>query len=127
MKNIIDLATELIKENGPTDLNTIAKAIDNPTLSKKKIAELRAVVYNDLLIDGNFILVDDKWDLKINYTMKDVAKEQYRAIGSLAFEEDEDTGGLKFEDEPELIIASDDDEDESQIDNVDIFEEFEEI
>ncbi len=70
MKNIIDLTTELIQANGPVSTKEIADQIENETLKSYSASELNTVIFNDLQIDGTFIFVNDKWDLKVKYTMK---------------------------------------------------------
>lgn len=127
MKNIIDLTTELIQANGPVSTKEIADQIENETLKSYSASELNTVIFNDLQIDGTFIFVNDKWDLKVKYTMKDVIREQYKNIGHASIiEEEDDDLGLNFEDEPELIISSDEDEDEVNT-GANILDEFEEI
>ncbi len=128
MKNIIDLTMELINQNGAVTTEDIIAKVDNEALLSLSKAELITTIYNDLQIDGRFINLDEKWDLKLNYTMKDIMKEQYRNIGVMNIvEEEEELTGLNFEDEPELQITSHDDEDESVTIDADMLDEFEEI
>ncbi len=81
MKNIVDLVIELVNEKGPVMTKEIAEQIDNEILLAKEPKELEAIIYTDLLTDGRFLKVDRKWDLKENYTMREVMREQYRSLG----------------------------------------------
>lgn len=111
MKNIIDLTFELITENKKVTTKEIMKNIDNPGLINQTPSELEAIIANDLQTDGRFICVEGYWDFKVNYTMNEVIKEQYKTIGhivELAELEDEDT----VIEDIELVIETEEDNDE---------------
>jgi len=112
MKNIVDLTIEAInKKNGKVTTLEIVELIDNPSLLKiKGTKKLEAIVYNDLMSDGRFLQVEDSWDLKEKFTIKEILREQYRSlsnidISNMAEEEEEE-----FNEEIEMAVSFDDNE-----------------
>lgn len=123
MKNIIEVAFELIEKNGKTTIEEIIANVDNVVLNELDPRELEAVVYSDLLVNGKFISIDGGWDLKEKYTMKDITKEQYRNIGDFVIEEavfvDEE------EDEPvAFVVDLGDDENNDVVASIDEIDDF---
>ncbi len=92
MQNIIELTSSLINERGMLSTPDIAKEIKEENLLKLSTPELLATICMDLQMDGRFICIDRKWDFKINYTMQEVIREQYKntAIIDIFEEEEED-------------------------------------
>ncbi len=91
MKNIVDTVIELVNEKGGVTTAEIAAAITNDILASKPKTELEAMIYTDLLTDGRFLKVERKWDLKENYTMREVMREQYRELGEFEdYQEEEE-------------------------------------
>lgn len=89
MKNIVETTTELIMAKGKVSSEDIIAAIYNEQLNSLDKKELSALIYNDLLTNGNFIVIDGQWDMKNNYTMKDITREQYKTIGNIAIVEED--------------------------------------
>lgn len=113
MKNIIDITQELIKKNKSAATEEIIQMIDNPSLMILPKHELAAIVANDLQTDGRFIFVNEAWDLKTNYTMNEVIKEQYKNIGHIVeMIEKEDEENVIIDDEIELIVETENSDDE---------------
>ncbi len=116
MKNIVDLVIELVNEKGPVMTKEIAEHIDNDILLGKEQKELEAIIYTDLLTDGRFLKVDRKWDLKENYTMREVMREQYRSLGEFDDYQIEEEGQDEIvEEEIELKTVLDDTDDEDVV------------
>ncbi len=117
MKNIVDLVIELVKEKGPVMTKEIVDNIDNEILLSKERKELEAIIYTDLLTDGRFLKVDRKWDLKENYTMREVMREQYRSLGEFDDYQIEEEHAEEeiIEEEIELKTVLDDTEDEEVV------------
>lgn len=128
MKNVVDITLKLIQEMGPVSLGDI-KAKLNPEIFGE-ILNIDAVVYNDLLTDGRLIYIDNRWDLKDTFTMKEIIKEQYRAIGNY---EDIDTivEPDDIEEEESEVLIIDDDEvpgiEISRIDELDDVSTYDEL
>ena len=76
MKNIVDLTMEAIsKKKGKVTTMEIVDLIDNPSLMKiKGTKKLEAIVYNDLMSDGRFLQIEDAWDMKEKFTIKEIKK-----------------------------------------------------
>ena len=60
--------------------------------------------------DGRFLQVEDSWDLKEKFTIKEILREQYRSlsnidISNMAEEEEEE-----FNEEIEMAVSFDDNE-----------------
>ena len=106
MKNIREIARELIAEKGPITSKDIKKLIKHDSLLNIDDAALEARIYNDLLTDGNFIFINKTWDDKDKYTMNEIVREQYRSIGNVIEEEDDET----FEEEPIMKVVLDTEE-----------------
>ncbi len=113
MKNIVDTVIELVNEKGAVTTAEIAAAISNDVLAAKPKTELEAMIYTDLLTDGRFLKVERKWDLKENYTMREVMREQYRTLGEFddyQLEDEEDEIVEEEEIELKTVIEENDDE-----------------
>lgn len=117
MKNIVDEVRDLVNTKGPVSMKEIVDSVESDVLSALPLKELEATIYTDLLVDGRFLAVDGKWDLKDNYTMKEVMREQYRSLGEFddykipELEEEE----IVEEEEIELKTVLDADEDEEVV------------
>lgn len=121
MKNIVDTVIELVNEKGAVTTAEISAAIDNEVLAQKPKTELEAMIYTDLLTDGRFLKVERKWDLKDNYTMRDVMREQYRTLGEFDDYQLEEEEEIIEEEEIELktvIDSNDDDEVTVSVDDI---------
>lgn len=112
MKNIVDKVIELVNEKGAVTTAEIVAAIDNDILMAKPQTELEAMIYTDLLTDGRFLKVERKWDLKENYTMREVMREQYRTLGEFDDYQVEEEEEEVIEEEIELKTVIENDEDE---------------
>ncbi|MBL0701623.1 MAG: DNA-directed RNA polymerase subunit delta [Spiroplasma sp.] len=110
MKNIVDLTIELLNKNkeGVSNAQIIA-GIENPQLiSKKNTKRIEALIYNDLLTDGRFIELENTWDLKDKYTIKEVLKEQYRSFSNLDLAKIVDEDEEEFSEEIKMTVSLDD-------------------
>ncbi len=112
MKNIVDTVIELVNEKGAVTTAEIAAAISNEVLATKEKTELEAMIYTDLLTDGRFLKVERKWDLKENYTMREVMREQYRTLGEFDDYQLEEEEEIVEEEEIELKTVIEDNDDE---------------
>ncbi|MGL5021177.1 MAG: hypothetical protein ACRC5R_04070 [Mycoplasmatales bacterium] len=114
MKNIVELTLDLIEKNDKGVTNAqIVKAIKNPDLLELKDGKkLEAVIYNDLMIDGRFLLVSKKWDLKDKYTMREILREQYRSLSETDLKKviEEVVLEEEFDEEIEMAVSIGDNE-----------------
>lgn len=91
MKNITEVARELIEEKKDfVSLEEIIKNLDNTIYTEK---ELKALIYTDLITDGEFFLKDSMWNLKINYTLDEINKIRSQQIIDDILYDDEDAAG----------------------------------
>lgn len=91
MKNIVDTTIELLsKKNDLVTIKEIIEALDNDKLKGVADNKLEAYIHMDLMKDGCFLLVEDKWGLAQNYTQQEITRERYRQLGNQVIEEIED-------------------------------------
>lgn len=110
MKSITETARELILEKGNAISNDeIAIGINAKNFNKD---ELQAIIYSDLITDGQFFLENNEWNLKSNFTLKEVNKIRSQNIVDVMlyddeqeelFEENSTVEEGKFEDEEDEI------------------------
>lgn len=125
MENIVDLAMRLIKQNGAISAKDIVEEITNPEILLMDKKKIEALIYNDLMIDGKFILVDGKWDLSEKYTMKEILHEQYRSFGEAEIvasseqEEDFDINKEEIEMAVDLGLSYDEEKNDVALEKID--------
>lgn len=91
MKNIVDTTIELLsKKDDLVTIKEIIEALDNEKLAGVADNKLEAYIHMDLMKDGRFLLVEDKWGLAQNYTQQEITRERYRQLGNQVIEEIED-------------------------------------
>lgn len=91
MKNIVDTTIELLsKKDDLVTIKEIIEALDNERLAGVADNKLEAYIHMDLMKDGRFLLVEDKWGLAVNYTQQEITRERYRQLGQQVIEEIED-------------------------------------
>ena len=91
MKNIVDTTIELLsKKDDLVTIKEIIEALDNEKLTGVADNKLEAYIHMDLMKDGRFLLVEDKWGLAQNYTQQEITRERYRQLGNQVIEEIED-------------------------------------
>lgn len=107
MKKIVDIALELIStsKDKSTSTKDIAKNIDNEKLLEEKPEQLESQILTDLMIDGRFLLVDNKWHLKEEYTMDEILQEQYRSLNDYEILVEEETDITQEESNREIEMA----------------------
>jgi len=127
MKNIVDLTIEAINnKKGKVTTLEIVELIDNPSLLKiKGTKKLEAIVYNDLMSDGRFLQIEDSWDLKEKFTIKEILREQYRSLSNIDISNITEEEEEEFSEEIEMAVSFDDNEyndDAVAVNNVEEFE-----
>lgn len=72
MKSIIEETKKLIIEK--EDFVSTEEIIEKLGETDMSEDNLKAIIYTDLLANGEFFLKEDKWSLKNNFTMNEVYK-----------------------------------------------------
>lgn len=117
MKNILDITFDLLENNELVSIEEIRKNITNESLLKLKENQIDAIIVNDLMLDGRFLLVDGKWALKSNYTIKKIMNEKYKNLDVGDVEIDEEYANET--EEQEFIEEDYMENDLNSIDNID--------
>lgn len=118
MKSIKDSIIQLLEEKGsPVALEELMSNFKHDEYNFKSAVDMEASIMTDLMIDGKFINIDDKWDLKEKYTMKEIMKNKRLEMVGL-IEDD-----LEIDDDEEVVIDSEisTDDDEGDIESIDDF------
>lgn len=110
MKSIIETSRALIQEK--EDFVSFDEIIENLGETDFTNDELRAVIYSDLLSDGRFFIRDKEWNLKENFTNKEINKIISQGIVDDLLLEAEDA--LEDDDEEDIDVYE---EEEINIDN----------
>ena len=110
MKNIVDLTMEAIsKKKGKVTTMEIVDLIDNPSLMKiTGTKKLEAIVYNDLMSDARFLQIEDAWDMKEKFTIKEILREQYRSLSNVELSNMVEEEEEEFNEEIEMAVSIDD-------------------
>ena len=124
MKNIVDETLELLTKKKEVAVEEIITKLDNEKLNNLKPGRLEAIIATDLFVDGRFILIENKWHLKEEYSMKDIMKEQYRSLGDIDVLETDDTNIALEEVEMEIEL---DDGDRLETDDAVSIEKIDEV
>lgn len=105
MTNIVDATIELLsKKDGLVTIQEIIENLDNDKLKNVAENKLEAYIHMDLMKDGRFLLVEDKWGLASNYTQQEITRERYRQLGNQIIDLDDD---IIEEEEVELRLELD--------------------
>ena len=117
MKNILDVTFDLLENQEAVSVEEIRKNITNNDLLKMKENQLEAIIVNDLMLDGRFLLIDGKWALKNNYTIKQIMNEKYKNLDVGDVEKEEEYSNET--EEKEFIEEDYMENDLNSIENVD--------
>ncbi len=131
----LDIAYNIIKFNkkAKNTIELLKEICTTLNYSDKEYEELIGDFYTSLNLDKRFILVDGKWDLTENHSVKividddddDEELEEYEDIDD-DDEEDEQTEDDILSDETETMEDVEDDDEEDAIEDLSIVEEEEE-
>ncbi len=117
MKSIKDSIIELLETEGqPISLKDMLKQFNFEDYNFKSAVDMESSIMTDLMIDGKFINIDDKWDLKEKYTMKEIMKNKRLEMVGL-IEDDLEPGEEDEVVEDKEISTDDDDGDVETIDD----------
>ncbi len=110
--SIIEYIINKINETAePVDLRNIVDEIgfENYTFISKE--EMLATIYTDLMVDGRFVLVENKWDLQEKYTINEISKYRSLQLGTTISDYlNEDIEVEEEEDENSPVHSTDDDD-----------------
>ncbi len=115
--SIIEYIINKINESGEAiDLKAIVDEIgyENYTFESKE--EMIATIYTDLMVDGRFVMVEDKWDLQEKYTMIEIRKHRSMQLGTTISDYLNEDGELIEEEEEDNTPVHSTDDDDNGID-----------
>lgn len=89
MKSIVETVKQMIEEkNDFVSVDDVIKNLDADDVEPQK---LKALIYTDLITDGQFFVKDNQLNLKENFTMKEINKIRSQGfIDDVYYEEKED-------------------------------------
>lgn len=110
--SIIEYIINKINESGESiDLRDIVDQIGFEHYNFESKNEMVATIHTDLMVDGRFVMVEDKWDLQEKYTMIEIRKHRSMQLGGTISDYLNEDGEL-IEDEDDVTpVHSTDDED----------------
>lgn len=111
--SIIEYIINNITTSGePADLRKIVDEIGFENYNFDSKEEMIATIYTDLMVDGRFVIVEDKWDLQEKYTMNEIRKHRSMQLGTTISDYLNDDGELiEDEDDDNSPVHSTDDDD----------------
>ncbi|WOO87312.1 DNA-directed RNA polymerase subunit delta [Mollicutes bacterium LVI A0039] len=110
--SIIEYIINQINETGEAvDLRNIVDEIGFESYNFESKEEMIATIYTDLMVDGRFVMVEDKWDLQDKYTMIEIRKHRSMQLGTTISDYLNDDGELIEEEDDVAPVHSTDDED----------------
>ncbi len=111
--SIIEYIINQINEKGEAiDLRDIVREIGYEAYNFESEEEMIATIYTDLMVDGRFVIVEDKWDLQEKYTMIEIRKHRSMQLGTTISDYLNEDGELIEDDEDDNTpVHSTDDED----------------
>lgn len=111
--SIIEYIINKINEGGEAiDLRDIVEEIGFENYNFESKEEMIATIYTDLMVDGRFVMVDNKWDLQEKYTMIEIRKHRSMQLGTTIADYLNEDGEFHEDDEEENTpVHSTDDED----------------
>ncbi|WOO89065.1 DNA-directed RNA polymerase subunit delta [Mollicutes bacterium LVI A0078] len=117
--SIIEYIINKINESGEAvDLRAIVDEIGFENYNFESKEEMIATIYTDLMVDGRFVMVEDKWDLQEKYTMIEIRKHRSMQLGTTISDYLNDDGEVIEDDEEENTPVHSTDDDDNVI-NVD--------
>lgn len=111
--SIIEFIINKINETGEAvDLGSIVEEIGFENYNFASKEEMIATIYTDLMVDGRFVMVEDKWDLQEKYTMLEIRKHRSMQLGTTISDYlNEDGEVIEEEEEDNTPVHSTDDDD----------------
>lgn len=110
--SIIEYIINQINEKGEAiDLRNIVDEIGYEHYNFESREEMIATIYTDLMVDGRFVMVEDKWDLQEKYTMIEIRKHRSMQLGTTISDYLNEDGEVIEEEEDNTPVHSTDDED----------------
>ncbi len=117
--SIIEYIINKINESGEAvDLRAIVDEIGFENYNFESKEEMIATIYTDLMVDGRFVMVEDKWDLQEKYTMIEIRKHRSMQLGTTISDYLNEDGEVIEDDEEENTPVHSTDDDDNVI-NVD--------
>lgn len=111
--SIIEFIINKINETGEAvDLRNVVEEIGFENYNFTSKEEMIATIYTDLMVDGRFVMVEDKWDLQEKYTMLEIRKHRSMQLGTTISDYlNEDGEVIEDEEEDNTPVHSTDDDD----------------
>lgn len=117
--SIIEYIINKINESGEAvDLRNIVDEIGYEHYNFESREEMIATIYTDLMVDGRFVMVEDKWDLQEKYTMIEIRKHRSMQLGTTISDYLNDDGEVIEEEEEDNtpVLSTDDDDNGVNVD-----------
>ncbi len=115
--SIIEYIINKINESGEAiNLSDIVDEIGYEGYTFESKEEMIATIYTDLMVDGRFVMVEDKWDLQEKYTMIEIRKHRSMQLGTTISDYLNEDGELIEEEEDDNTPVHSTDDDDNGID-----------
>ncbi len=115
--SIIEYIINKINESGEAiNLSDIVDEIGFEGYTFESKEEMIATIYTDLMVDGRFVMVEDKWDLQEKYTMIEIRKHRSMQLGTTISDYLNEDGELIEEEEEDNTPVHSTDDDDNVID-----------
>lgn len=115
--SIIEYIINKINESGEAiNLSDIVDEIGYEGYTFESKEEMIATIYTDLMVDGRFVMVEDKWDLQEKYTMIEIRKHRSMQLGTTISDYLNEDGELIEEEEEDNTPVHSTDDDDNGID-----------
>ncbi len=110
--SIIEYIINKINETGEAvDLKAVVEEIGYENYQFTDSNDMLATIYTDLMVDGRFVMVEDKWDLQEKYTIADIRAFRSMQLGTTISDYLNEDGEIIEEEEEVTPVHSTDDED----------------
>lgn len=131
----LDIAYNILKKikKGKTTKELFKEICDLLDLTETQYQELMGDFYTALNLDKRFLLIENKWELKENHSVKIIVEDELDEIDSMdpiedIDEEDEDPIEFGDEEDDEISedsdpIEEDEDDEDAELDKLTILEE----
>ncbi len=112
--SIIEYIINKIHEtNEAVDLHEIVDEIGFENYNFESKQQMLATIYTDLMVDGRFVMVENKWDLQEKYTMVEIRKHRSMQLGTTISDYLNDDGEVIDDEElltdSDIVISTDED------------------
>lgn len=94
------------------DLTKFVSKIEDAEVKDKDL--LMSRIFTDLMLDGRFVRVNNKWDLKENHTIEEINKHKSIELSGVMVEETEASIEDIISEEDVKVISTDDEDIEDQ-------------